>query len=256
VDFLALLKHPLVACGLDPKDCRQLARQLEQAALRGAAPPTDLCALKAIHSLKDRIQQNTREKNSLETLINRLEKCFAPIFHWQDSATHPIKIPVPELLTNLIQTAENLAQTNTTEAVSRLWQGEEGHRLSNLFSELIAATAILPAQPYTALNGLLNAVLRQDRTPIHRGDPSGVHPRVFIWELLETRLQTADTVILAGLSEGIWPPAADSGPWLNLAIREKIGLPSPEQKIGQAAHDFCMAVSAAQHVVLSSSNYR
>ncbi len=256
VDLLALLKHPLVACGLDPKDCRQLARQLEQSALRGAAPPADLCASKAIHSLKDRIQQNTREKNSLETLINRLEKCFAPIFHWQDSATHPIKIPVPELLTNLIQTAENLAQTNTTEAVSRLWQGEEGNRLSNLFSELIAATAILPAQPYTALNGLLNAVLRQDRTPIHRGDPFGVHPRVFIWELLETRLQTADTVILAGLSEGIWPPAADSGPWLNLAIREKIGLPSPEQKIGQAAHDFCMAVSAAQHVVLSSSNYR
>ena len=256
VDLLALLKHPLVACGLDPKDCRQLARQLEQSALRGAAPPADLCALKAIHSLKDRIQQNTREKNSLETLINRLEKCFAPIFHWQDSATHPIKIPVPELLTNLIQTAENLAQTNTAEAVSRLWQGEEGCRLSNLFSELIAATAILPAQPYTALNGLLNAVLRQDRTPIHRGDPFGVHPRVFIWELLETRLQTADIVILAGLSEGIWPPAADSGPWLNLAIREKIGLPSPEQKIGQAAHDFCMAVSAAQHVVLSSSNYR
>ena len=260
VDLLALLKHPLVACGLDPKDCRQLARQLERSALRGAAPPADLCALKALQSMRDKVRrikiENISEKTSLEEFIDRLEKCFTPIFHWQDSATYPVKIPVPELLTNLIQTAENLAQTNAKKAVSRLWQGEEGHRLSDLFSELIAATAILPPQPYTALNGLLNAVLRQDRTPIHKGDPSDVHPRVFIWELLEARLQAADTVILAGLSEGIWPPTTDSGPWLNLAMREKIGLPSPEQKIGQAAHDFCMAVSASKEVVLSSSHYR
>ena len=260
VDLLALLKHPLVACGLDPKDCRQLARQLECSALRGAAPPADLCALKALQSIRDKVRRikigNISEKTSLEEFIDKLEKCFAPIFHWQDSATYPVKIPVPELLTNLIQIAENLAQTNAEKAVSRLWQGEEGNRLSDLFSELIAATAILPPQPYTALNGLLNAVLRQDRTPIHKGDPSDVHPRVFIWELLEARLQAADTVILAGLSEGIWPPTTDSGPWLNLAMREKIGLPSPEQKIGQAAHDFCMVVSASKEVVLSSSHYR
>ena len=33
----------------------------------------------------------------------------------------------------------------------------------------------------------------------------GRHPRLFIWGLLEARLQRADLMILGGLNEGTWP---------------------------------------------------
>ena len=32
------------------------------------------------------------------------------------------------------------------------------------------------------------------------------HPRLFIWGLLEARLQHADLLVLGGLNEGTWPP--------------------------------------------------
>ncbi|MBR2125063.1 MAG: double-strand break repair protein AddB [Acetobacter sp.] len=263
VDLLALLKHPLVACGLEPKKCRDLTRRLERTILRGQTLSPGFEALKK--SILTKIE-NAKEKASLEkleelkTFIERVETCLAPVLSWQNTTDHPPPqknktAPLPKLLENLLETAEALAQTNTEEAVPRLWQGEEGNSLADLLSDLITATDILPQQPYTALKGLLKAVLSQAPT-IRRGDPFASHPRVMIWGLREARLQTADTVILAGLSEGIWPPVADTGPWINLPMRQKIGLASPEQKIGEAAHDFFMAVTAAQNVVLSSTAYR
>ena len=38
--------------------------------------------------------------------------------------------------------------------------------------------------------------------------PYGQHPRIFIWGLLEARLQHADLMILGGLNEGVWPALA------------------------------------------------
>ena len=38
--------------------------------------------------------------------------------------------------------------------------------------------------------------------------PYGGHPRIFIWGLLEARLQRADLVVLGGLNEGVWPALA------------------------------------------------
>src|SRR3546814_4852319 len=39
--------------------------------------------------------------------------------------------------------------------------------------------------------------------------PYGGHPRLFIWGLLEARLQRADLMILGGLDEGRWPQQPD-----------------------------------------------
>ncbi len=51
------------------------------------------------------------------------------------------------------------------------------------------------------------------------------HPRVFIWGLLEARLQTANVMVLGGLAEGVWPPATDPGAWLSRPMRATVGLP-------------------------------
>jgi ATP-dependent helicase/nuclease subunit B len=64
------------------------------------------------------------------------------------------------------------------------------------------------------------------------------HPRIAIWEPYESRLQQPDIVILGSLNEGTWPRAADPGPWLNRQMQAELGLPAPEERVGDAAHIF------------------
>ncbi|WP_197410212.1 PD-(D/E)XK nuclease family protein, partial [Sphingopyxis sp. H107] len=72
---------------------------------------------------------------------------------------------------------------------------------------------------------------------------------LFIWGLLEARLQRADLMILGGLDEGRWPAATQPDPWLAPGIRRLLGLPAPERQQGMAAHDFASALAAREIVV-------
>lgn len=79
--------------------------------------------------------------------------------------------------------------------------------------------------------------------------PYGGHPRVFIWGLLEARLQQADLMILGGMNEGVWPALPAPDPWLAPKIRSSLGLPGLEYRIGLSAHDFASALGAADVLV-------
>src|SRR3546814_15861676 len=72
--------------------------------------------------------------------------------------------------------------------------------------------------------------------------PYGQHPRIFIWGLLEARLQHADLMILAGLNEGTWPALPTPDTWLAPRIRAELGLTSLEWSIGLSAHDLATAI--------------
>ena len=72
----------------------------------------------------------------------------------------------------------------------------------------------------------------------------GGHPRAFIWGALEARLQHVDTLLMGGLNEGVWPQAGQEDPFLSRSMKAAIGLEPPERRIGQAAHDFQMAMGA------------
>jgi ATP-dependent helicase/nuclease subunit B len=78
---------------------------------------------------------------------------------------------------------------------------------------------------------------------------------VYIWGVLEARLQSVDLMILGGADEGIWPAATRTDPWLSRAMRAEVGLPPPERRIGLAAHDFVDAL-AAPRVVVSRAEKR
>ena len=79
--------------------------------------------------------------------------------------------------------------------------------------------------------------------------PYGQHPRIFIWGLIEARLQQADLMILGGLNEGVWPQLPTPDPWLAPRIRHELGLPSLERRIGLAAHGFAGALGGRQVLV-------
>ena len=62
--------------------------------------------------------------------------------------------------------------------------------------------------------------------------------QVVVLGTIESRMQTADVVILTGLNEGMFPSRGYENAWLPRATAEKIGLPSPNRKVSLQALDF------------------
>lgn len=252
VALLALLKHPLAGLGLSPSAARAGARGLEFACLRGPRPPGGLTGLRGV---VDAVREG-RVSAAVRDLLDRLEHCLAPALR---QAASPLERPDIRLAA-LIETAEALAATDDASGPARLWALEEGAALAGLLAEALPALAELPDQKPAVLPGLLDALLEgqvvRSRRAVRGRDGATEHPRIQIWGLLEARLQTADTLVLGGLVEGVWPPATDPGPWMSRPMRTRVGLPSPEEQVGQAAHDFVSAACAAPKVVLSSPRRR
>ena len=249
VPLLALLKHPLAAAGLDPAACRAAARALETAALRGPRPAQGLAGLRrALDRAPDLAQH--------QDFLARVEAALAPALRMAAA----VRAAPAESLDALIEAAEALAATATDSGAERLWAAEEGAALASFLATLRPAFAELPDQDRAVFPELLDAALAEapalrTRRAL-RGRDGAEHPRVFIWGLLEARLQQADLMVLGGLAETVWPPASDPGPWLSRPMRRKIGLPAPEDAVGQAAHDFVAAACAAETVVLSCPRRR
>ena len=61
---------------------------------------------------------------------------------------------------------------------------------------------------------------------------------VVVLGTIESRMQTADVVILTGLNEGMFPARGYENSWLPRLTAEKIGLPSPERKVSLQSLDF------------------
>ncbi len=75
------------------------------------------------------------------------------------------------------------------------------------------------------------------------------HPRLVLLGLLEARLLRFDRVVLAGLDETVWPPAASTDAFLNRQMRADLGLSAPERRIGQTAHDFAQAMGTSDVIL-------
>jgi ATP-dependent helicase/nuclease subunit B len=126
------------------------------------------------------------------------------------------------------------------------WRGPAGRLAADLLAQLQGSEAA------GALN--VNAdealpVLRQLLDGEAVRPPYGGHPRIFIWGLLEARLQRADLVILGGLNEGVWPALPAPDPWLPPKVRATLGMPTTDSRIGLAAHDFASALGAPEVLI-------
>ena len=126
------------------------------------------------------------------------------------------------------------------------WTGHAGRALAELFDRWALVQDDGPALVAHADFPAMLADLLAGETV---RPPYGGHPRLFIWGLLEARLQRADLMILGGLDEGRWPPQQSPDPWLAPGIRRMLGLAAPERQQGMAAHDFAGAFAAREVVV-------
>lgn len=243
VALLSLLKHPLAQGGRPPGELRRYTRALERAALRGPRPAGGLDGL--LQRLADpRLDEHwPAPVPRLELLawLAALRADAAPLADLPPAGPQPLQA----LLDAHLLVAERIA-ANAEGDAAELWSKAAGEAARDFLAELRPAAAGLepiPPSAYAAvLAVLMGGVSVRPRQPRH--------PRIAILGQIESRLVQADLVILGGLVEGVWPRLPETGPWLNRRMRQRLGLPPLELRIGIAAHDFASA-AAGPEVVLS-----
>ena len=222
VAMLAVVKHPLVGGGEGERQDWLAAARLLDGGLRGPRPPAGLAGLDAHFAGK--VADTT-----WATVRPRLE------------AVNAMTAPL-----SLSAFAAALRDAATALAGDRAWSGADGRMAAQLIGELEsapdAATLMLDEAEWVPL-------LRDlfDARPVR--PPYGGHPRLFIWGLLEARLQHADLMILGGLNEGVWPSLPAPDPWLAPKIRAVLGLPGLDFRVGLSAHDFASALGAPRVLI-------
>jgi len=264
-ELMALLKHPLTRLGLSAGDVRRAARNLEVAVLRTMYLGRGLDSLEeAVGRARSETMAGKRRHRSvtrlkdeswaeLHDLVVRLRTAFAPLLALSESGeTHRLA----EIVKAHVAVAEAIAQPaepsesdGSGQETSPLWEWDEGEAASLLLAKLMDDEATQPSLRVSDYPDFFRSLVGSEsiRTRVPR------HPRLFIWGPYEARLHQPDVVVLGSLNEGIWPKVSDPGPWLNRGMRAELGLPSPEEETGRAAHDI-VTLLGAETVYLTRAN--
>ncbi|MGV6802235.1 MAG: double-strand break repair protein AddB [bacterium] len=239
VYLLQLLKHPLCRIGYSYKEISKLATLLDEQ-LRGRPTYATLQSLteQLKYTARDFLDPpEKREANPnyepLRPLLTALESLSQ---QWAECATN-----FREALKTHIEIAEKISQ-DSQESPSLLWQSDDGRAGASLISTLLEESDILPLQIKSEYPNIFFTLAQTTQVRTHQYS----HPRLKILGPLEARLIQADRVILGGLTEGVWPGDAVTDPFLSRPMRAKLGLPSPERRIGLAAHDFTQGANAPE----------
>jgi ATP-dependent helicase/nuclease subunit B len=231
VALLALLKHPLVMKGEARLEWLEGVRTLDLA-LRGPRPPAGLEGVTIF--LSDWTGREGQLRRKAQTWWTTAVPLLAPLERPGDG--------IPAFLAALREAASALGGDH-------VWAGPAGRAVADLFASIEGAAELGPPRLDLAS---LPSLLEQLMSGVAVRPPYGQHPRIFIWGLLEARLQHADLMILAGLNEGTWPALPTPDPWLAPRIRAELGLPSLERRIGLSAHDLATALGGRQVLVTRS----
>jgi len=220
VALLAMLKHPLVGGEGDERLAwLDSVRELDLK-LRGPRPAAGMAGL-------DTHFAEVREWQKVRQLVERIGAFLRE----------------PTSMAGLAGTLSTAAQALAGDAA---WRGPAGRMAAELLADLQASDA--------AKELLVEA---EDAVPMLRQlldshavrPPYGGHPRIFIWGMLEARLQRADLMVLGGLNEGVWPAMPAPDPWLPPKVRANLGMPTLDTRIGLAAHDFASALGAPEVLI-------
>lgn len=254
VALLSLLAHPLARFGFAEEDLERARVVLEIGVLRGPKPPAGLDGLDIAlaareagiatdrHAPRPARRLTPADWALARDLLERLRAAFAPLLSYRGAVDADILAVARDHRLVTIAAADERSDRD------RLFAGEDGRQLCDLFDELshVEASGITGTlKDYPAFFARLCA----ERTV--RG-PGAQHRRVKIWGLLEARLLEADRIVLGGLAETVWPPAAQTDAFLNRPMRQKLGLPPPEARLGQTAHDVVQALGTHDAILTRS----
>ncbi len=232
VRLLALLKNRLVQLSMPPGKYAGLVRLIDRKVMRGIRPAPGMTGLR--EAVMQRVT-DVGQRADLLAFATTLEAALAPLAAVASGAHD-----VAAFATALASTVEALTRSEAGEVSG--FARESGEALQSLLTGLADEGARTMTLTLAGFMPLLGHLARTEAVR-PRG---GLHPRLSIWGPLEARLLTADLVIIGGLNEGVWPRMAEPDAFLSRPMREKLGLPQPERRIGQSAHDFAMLANAGR----------
>ncbi|MFM8747249.1 MAG: double-strand break repair protein AddB [Aestuariivirga sp.] len=230
----ALLRHELAGFGSAADDARRHVSLIELAVLRsgGGAPEIGRLA----HAM--RLAERPEDGRLPHLLLHGVSPAA-----WEEAIAHCQRITAvlaPLTASPPTTLAGHLARLTTAcEAMAGddFRRGEGGEELEAALDLLRQESHWLGACDLPRAAGIIRHLLHSLPVRPRRQPPSDLR----ILGLLEARLMRADVTVLAGLNEGTWPGAVDSGPWINRPMRDSLAMKQPEAQIGQTAHDFVQA---------------
>lgn len=160
-------------------------------------------------------------------------------------ALAPMQDGALEALPNFAE-AIGLAAEALCGGATAVWIGPDGETAIRTLHQLRSEGDGLGALDAQAAARVLADVLARAAAPAML---AAEHPRLAILGPLEARLQSRDLLILGGLNEGTWPQPPQEDAFLSRPMRAALGLVSPDQRIGQAAHDFAQFACAPEVVL-------
>ena len=249
--ILALLKHTLVRLGRPIEALDEARRALERHGLRGPrGAASDWVQLRLMDAGRPRGDGRPPPPGRLQeiadasALLAALRQALAAA---AEAYTGGTATPA-EAARGLAMALEALAADASGDP-GLLWAGPDGEAAAGLLSGLIEESQGLPEVSASGFERLMERLLQRETVRTLRPG----HPRLKILGGIESRLVSADRLVLAGLEEGVWPQGAPVDPFLSRPMRKALGLPPPERRIGLAAHDFAQAACSREVVLLHTA---
>ncbi|MDI9409151.1 MAG: double-strand break repair protein AddB [Candidatus Pacebacteria bacterium] len=241
-ELLALLKHPLARAG-DPRILfLERVRRLEKYLLRGTRPGRGIQGM--INGLTGQVKGlSDLQRLELKDWLQKIEAILSPLTRIMASSATSMTAAIAEW----VRAGEALAADSTGRA-DDLWREEAGDSLARFCRDLAAASTEVSRFEGQSLPDSIAQLA--SGVSVYRLHPS--HRRIFIFGPAEARLIHCDRMILGGLNEGSWPNALSADPWLSQPMRQKLGLETFDQRIGESAHDF-LGCYGAPEVILTRS---
>ncbi|MFV0321828.1 MAG: double-strand break repair protein AddB [Alphaproteobacteria bacterium] len=242
--LVAFLKHPFTHLGKDRNQLRPLARKLD-IYLREAG---NIEGFALINQYLRKTQAQQFEDGNMDAdlailldLLNQIELHIAPFTRLLSE----VQAAPQEVLHHHIQFTEWAATGDIGLGADILWKGDAGQTASSFIAALLEELALLPIINGKRWPEFFTLFLDgQTIRPVRN-----THPRLFIWGMVESRIQQADLTIIGGFNEGHWPQIPDTGPWLSRPMRKQLGMNGVEEEIGLNAADFMNLVSAPKVVI-------
>lgn len=250
VSIMALLKHPLLRAGLG-REARDGSETIDLIALRGGTGRPDIASLGAdfVRRSEER-RANPRKPlwlarlrgdqvDTAQLLLVKVAEAMTGL-----SALRGNDVPIAALVRASVECFEALGR-DADGSLTELYRGDAGEAFASFLRSLAGTSVSLDIEAEQWPDVFEALIAGATVKPSVTGDS-----RVAIWGALEARLQSVDTLVIGGLNEGSWPRKAEPDPFMSRFMKAGMELEPPERRIGQAAHDFVMAMGAPE-VVLS-----
>lgn len=239
--ILGLLKHPRAAIDLGDIETDRAARALEALALRGPRSPS-------WERLEAKLAKAAEPTDDAEADLRRQTRIAdaRALAAWLQATVEAGRAPFAGGRIGLKTAACALVELVERLAGEQAWAGPDGEAASELMVGLIEGGPSLGEVSAGDLATLVNGLLAE--TVVRTG--GATPPSLHILGAIEARLVRSDRMILAGLEDGVWPQAPTTDPFLSRPMRETLGLPPLERRLGQTAQDFVQAACADEAILI------